>query len=244
MALESAGTPIRKEGLDDFASEVLTQDLMDFDTFMRGDYGNGYGRVQDWVFARLGVPAPDRGLYIRMMETLYVALAEGSLVLAELDLRVTDGGGTVSLNYAEKRSALPLAVTEVDEANVQYWLRLPSVTDQSPAERKFIYHLGKRGVDGLLEYLGLGCYGLSEKFGFFETMKHWWERGELGRQGVSLWWVDGDRRSFVRVRSDHDQVSPTARHFFQLGGGYWGSREVSFEEAAQLGLRPVESGHA
>lgn len=117
---------LEKGDLADFASEVLLQDLMDFDAFMREEYGHGYGRVQDWVFDRLGMSASDRGLYIRMLETLSSALTEGSPALNQMDLNVTQKEGISSLIYSEKRSATPLAVTEIDEANLQYWLRLPS----------------------------------------------------------------------------------------------------------------------
>ncbi len=213
---------------------VLMQDLMDLDAFMNREYEHGYGRVQDRVFARLGVPVEDRGLYIRMMVTLDVALDEGNGAIKKLDLKLTsDNSGLV---YTDKRLSLPMIVSEVDAANVQYWLRFPSMNPLPPEDQKCIYHLGKRGVDGLLEYLGLGIYANSEKFGLLEILRHWWEKLDLDDHGVTLWWVDGDRRAFVRTEMGEDGF-PRATFFFQLGGGFWGSRPVSLEEAAGLGQR-------
>src|SRR3990167_4476262 len=225
------------EGQSVLMLSYLMQDLIDFDAFLGREDGHGYGLIQEFVFHQLGVSAADRGLYIRMAVSLDMALDEGNGALKKLDIKVADRAGSECMVYGEKRAVVPLIVAEVDDLNVQYWLRLPSVEAQKPAEQRFVYHLGSRGVDGLLEYLGLGNFGVSEKFGLVENIRHWLECNELAGRGIDLWWVDGDRRSFVRIESGEGPDYPMATHFFQLGGGYWGRRVVSFEEAALLGMK-------
>lgn len=222
-----------RESQRELTLATLIQDLIDFDALMKTEYGHGRGRVQNWVFARLGLTVEDRGLFMRMMEALDLALDKGNGAIKELDLKLS--GDDDSLVYSEKRSTLPMVVAEADAANVQYWLRLPSVAPLSPEDQKYVYHLGKRGVDGLLEHLGLGAYAIQEKFGLLEVFRHWRQKIGLDRDRIAIWWVDGDRRSFVLVENSKGAALPTMAHFFQLGGGYWGSRSVSFDEAAALG---------
>ncbi len=208
---------------------------MDLDALMKTEYGHGYGRVEKWVFARLGLSGEDSGLYVRMMETLNKAIDEGNGAIKKLDLRLPGEDGESSLSYVEKRAKLSMTVSAADANYVDFRIRMPSVYESLASRWKYVYHLGKRGVDGLLSYLGLGIYAIQEKFGFVDVVRHLWGRIDLEQRGINLWWVDGDRRSFVMVENSKEEITPTATHFFQLGGGFWGSKPVSFEEAATLG---------
>lgn len=218
---------------EEFDRELLLQQLLDFDKYMLTNLGMGVGIVGEWVFRNLHLRPEDRGLYLRMVETLKVALDAGGEGYSKLDLKLLDGMFP-RLYYNDRKAVVPLIVGGAGK-NLEYWIKMPLANPEILGEQRHIYKLGRLGVDGLLEYLGLGCYGNPEKFGTMDNFRHYWEKMKLDNTTTHWWAGFGDRRSFVVTVSHLGRVEPIATHYFQLDGGYWGSRTLPFDEAAQIG---------